>query len=394
MSKKLWRVGSEELEYVRKAINSGLTGKYTKKFELEFANKFNMDYAIAVNSGTSALHACMLALKIGPGDEVIVPPLTFIATAYAPLYVGAIPVFADINPDTFIIDPDRIKEKITKRTKAIIPVSLYGQSAEMDEIMKIAKDYNLKIIEDNAECVMGKYKNKIVGSIGDVSIFSMQRSKHLTTGDGGVILTNNEDIAEKCRKYADLGYRTLTAKPISNEDIKDKIQQPDYKRHELVGYNFRMAEVCAAMGLGQLNKIDYLIKNRIQIATLYMEAIEGCNWLIPQKTPEYIVNSYWTFVMKLDEEKANISWKQFRNLYLKNGGDKFYGAWSLNYLEPSLIGKEFEENNIVYEQGLCPIAEDVQPKLIQLKTNFKELDYGIIQAKVLKDTISEISNNL
>ena len=134
----------------------------------------------------------------------------------------------------------------------------------------------------------------------------------------GVISTNNEDIAEKCRKYADLGYRTLTAKPISNEDIKDKIQQPDYKRHELVGYNFRIAEVCAAMGLAQLNKIDYLIKNRIQIANLYMQAIEGCNWLIPQKTPEYIVNSYWTFAMKLDEEKANISWNQFRNLYLKN----------------------------------------------------------------------------
>jgi len=149
MSKKLWRVGAEELEYVRQAIEGGLTGKFTKKFEARFAEKFGVAYAISVNSGTSALHTAMLALDIGPGDEVIVPPLTFIATAYAPLYVGAVPIFADVDPDTFNIDPYEIEAKITPRTKAISTVSLYGLPPDLDKIERIAKKYNLKIIEDN-----------------------------------------------------------------------------------------------------------------------------------------------------------------------------------------------------------------------------------------------------
>ena len=348
MKGKLWRVGDLELEYIKKAIEKGLTGKLTKEFELKFAEKFNVEYAIAVNSGTSALHASMLALGIGPGDEVIVPPLTFIATAYAPLYVGAVPIFADIDPQTFNIDPDEIEAKITPRTKAIIPVSLYGLSPEMDRIMEIARNYGLKVIEDNAQCIMGKYNDRIVGTIGDISIFSLQRSKHLTTGDGGIIVTNNELLAEKCRKYADLGYRTLTAKPISNEELKENIQQPDFRRHELIGYNFRMPEVCAAMGLGQLEKLDELIEKRIKIAELYAQEVKDCEWLVPQKVPEGISHMYWAFVLKLDTDKKNITWSRFRECFLRHGGDSFYGAWRLNYLEPSLEGKEFPDNNIKY----------------------------------------------
>ena len=173
-------------------------------------------------------------------------------------------MFADINSETFNIDPGLIEEKITHRTKAIVTVSLYGLPPEMNSIMDIAKRYKLRVLEDNAQCVLGKYENKIAGTIGDISIFSLQRSKHLTTGDGGVIITSDESLAEKCRKFADLGYRTLTAKSITNEDIKEKIQQPDFKRHDLIGYNFRMPEVCAAMGLAQLDKIDDLIQKRIK----------------------------------------------------------------------------------------------------------------------------------
>ena len=224
MSKKLWRVDELELEYVKEAIDTGLTGVMTKRFEARFAEKFDSKYAVAVNSGTSALHAALLALGVGPGDEVIVPPLTFIATTYAVLYVGAIPVFSDINSETFNIDPGLVEEKITSRTKAIVTVSLYGLPPEMNSIMDIAKRYKLKVLEDNAQCVLGKYENKIAGTIGDISIFSLQRSKHLTTGDGGVVITSDESLAEKCRKFADLGYRTLTAKSITNEDIKEKIQ--------------------------------------------------------------------------------------------------------------------------------------------------------------------------
>ena len=191
MKKNLWRVGKLEKKYVNLAIDGGLTGKYTKEFEKLVCEKFGCRYAIAVNSGTSALHVSMLALGIGIGDEVIVPPLTFIATAYAPIYVGATPIFVDIDPDTFNIDTNKIVSKITKKTKAIIPVSLYGLPSDLISIKHIAKKYNLKIIEDNAECVFGKINDKTVGNFGDISIYSLQRSKHLTSGDGGIITTND-----------------------------------------------------------------------------------------------------------------------------------------------------------------------------------------------------------
>ncbi len=390
MSKKLWRVGTEELKYVQQAIEGGLTGEFTKTFEARFAEKFGVDYAIAVNSGTSALHAAMAALNIGPGDEVIVPPLTFIATAFAPLFVGAVPVFADVDPQTFNIDPNDIRKKITTKTKAIITVSLYGLSPEMDQIMEIARHHGLKVVEDNAQCVLGQYKGQIVGTLGDISIFSLQRSKHLTSGDGGIAITNNEKVAKKFRKFADLGYRTLTAKPISNENFKETIQRPDFKRHEFVGYNYRMPEVCAAMGLAQLDKMEELLEKRIAIAELYDKAIQGCDWLVPQKTPEELVHSYWTYVMTLDVKQKPITWLDFREGFRNNGGDRFYGAWSLSYLEPALDGMKFPDHDIHYSKGLCPIAEALQPYLIQLKTNFESLDDAKKQAIALKKTIEHV----
>ncbi len=391
MSKKLWRVDNSELGYVKRAIDSGLTGEFTKNFEVKFAEKFDSEYAIAVNSGTSALHVAMLALGIKAGDEVIVPPLTFIATAYAVLYVGAIPIFADIDPDTLNIDPKRIEEKITHRTRAIITVSIYGLPPEMDAIVKIAEKHKLKIVEDNAQCVLGKYNGKIAGTIGDISIFSMQRSKHLTSGDGGVVVTSNQNLAEKCRKYADLGYRTLTAKPITNEDIKDTIQQPDYKRHELIGYNFRMPEVCAAMGISQLDKVDGLVQMRVEIASLYAEVIKECDWLTQQLVADNIQHSYWCYTLKLDTSKKNVSWHDFRECFMANGGENFYGAWSLSYLEPSLLGMKFSDIDLEYKEGLCPVAESIQPNLIQLKTNFENIFYAKGQAKALSKTIEELN---
>jgi len=227
--------------------------------------------------------------------------------------------------------------------------------------------------------------------LGDISIFSFQRSKHLTSGDGGVAITNDEKVAEKFRKFADLGYRTLTAKPISNENFKEILQRPDFKRHEFVGYNFRMPEVCAAMGLAQLDKIEILLEKRVAIAALYEKAIQKCEWLIPQKTSEEIVHSYWTYVMKLDVKQKSITWHEFRDGFRKNGGDRFYGTWSLSYLEPALEGMDFPDHGIRYERGLCPVAESLQPYLIQLKTNFEDIRYANQQAEALSLTIEQFS---
>jgi len=391
MSKKLWRVGHRELDYIKEAIDSGLTGIMNQRLEEKFAEKFGVKYAIGVNSGTSALHCCLAAMGIGPGDEVIVPPLTFISPAFAVLYLGGVPVFADIDPDTFTIDPEDIRKKITPRTKAIIPVALYGLPADMDPIMEIAASNNLFVLEDSAESILGKYKGSFSGTIGDMGIFSFERSKHITTGNGGMIITNNEELAERARRFSVLGYSSLKAGAYETKPSKDVIQDPDFSRHLFVAPNYRLPEVCAAMALAQLEKLDDFVKMRMEIAKLYNEAVQDCEWLKPQKTPEGLINSYWTYAMKLEGGDREISWQDFRKAYLEEGGDRFYAAWKLSYMEPALAGMEFKENNIKYEKGLCPVAEGIQPKLIQLKTNYGRIEYAKEQASALERAIKKLN---
>lgn len=389
IDKTLWQVGDEEFNCIKKALKAGLRGEYNKQLEHEFAKKFRSKFAISVNSGTSALHSALYACGIKQEDEVIVPPLTFAAPAFAALMLGAVPVFADVDPETFNINPEEIKRKITKRTKAIIPVSLYGLPVEIDTIMDIAKKNNLKVIEDNAECMLGKYKGRVAGQIADISIFSFEKTKFMITGNGGMITTNDEKLAERARKFSILGYTTLSARENSFKKELDKVQHPNFKRHEIVGFNYRLPEICAAMALPQLKKLESLVRMRQKIAKLYENAIKECEWLTPQKTPSGFVHSYWTYVVKLDTNK--VSWENFRKVFIELGGERFYGAWSINYLEPVLKGKSFPNHNVKYEAGLCPIAESLQPKLIQLKTNFGNLEYARRQAAILKQTIKTFS---
>lgn len=389
MSKKLWRVDKEEVEYVRQAVDGGLKGEFNKRLEQEWSDKFGVQYAIGVNSGTSALHCALFACGVERGDEVIVPPLTFIAPAFAASQLGAIPVFADVDPDTFNIDPQDIEKRITPKTKAIVAVSLYGLPADMDPIMALAKKHNLKVVEDNAECIFGKYKGRIAGTIGDMSIFTFERSKHLTTGIGGMITTNDEQLAERARKFSILGYTTLSARQDSFKGDLDRVQHPSFKRHEFIGFNYRLPEVCAAMAVAQLEKLDMLVKLRQDIAKLYEKAIQGCKWLKAQKTPAGYENSFWTFVMKLDTNQ--VSWEDFRKAFVELGGERYYGAWSINYLEPAYAGPDSPTHRPEYKIGLCPIAEELHPRLIQLKTNFGDLDYAQKQADLLAQTIKKLS---
>jgi len=383
MKRRLWRVGKEELKYIKEVIDSGLSGGMNSRLEEAFAKKFGVNFAIGVNSGTSALHSALFAADVKPGDEVITTPLTFAAPALAVLQQGAIPVFADIDPDTLNIDPGDVQKKITKRTRAIIPVALYGLPSDLDPIMKLAQEHNLMVIEDNAECFLGKYKGRIAGTIGHMSIFSFERSKHITTGNGGMIITNDEELAVKARKFSVLGYATLTAKQASYKAAKDTVQHPDFLRHELAGYNYRLPEICAAMALAQLEKLEMFVEKRQKIAEIYNQGVGNCEWLIPQKTPDCCTHTYWTYALKLQKNEKR-SWRDFRQTYLEQGGDRFYAAWMVNYLEPVF-------QNLGYEKGLCPVAEDLQKRLIQLKTNYRTLGQARKQAAALKRTIGRLS---
>lgn len=391
MSNVTWRINEKELEYIKKALDSGLEGKMNQQLEEAFAKKFGVKYAIGVNSGTSALHSCLAAMRVGQGDEVIVPPLTFSSVAFSAIYLGAVPVFADVDPETFNIDPNEVKKKITSRTKAIIAVALYGLPADMDLIMETAKRHNIFAIEDCAECCLGKYKGRLAGTTGDMSIFSFERSKHMTTGNGGMIITNNDELAERARKFSVIGYSTLKAGAYEAKPPKDLIQDPNFDRHLFIGPNYRLPELCAAMAIAQLEKLDKFVEKRIKISELYAEAVKGCDWLKPQKTPEGFINSYWTYAMKLEGDERNISWHDFRKAFLKEDGDPFYAAWKLSYMEPALLGMSFKENHIKYEKGLCPVAEELQLRMIQLKTNYGSIEYAKKQAAALKRTIRKLS---
>lgn len=390
MQSSLWRVGEEEVRYIREAIEGGLSGRFNTLLEDTFAQKIGTEYAIGVNSGTSALHCALWAAGVGEGDEVIVPPITFAAPAMAVLQAGGTPVFADVDPKTFTVDPEDVHRKITNATKAIVPVALYGVTADLDPILDAAQQRGIAVIEDNAQCYLGKYKGRTAGTIGDAAIYSFERSKHITCGNGGIVVTNNEALAERIRKFSVLGYASLSAKKASYKSDKDIIQHPSFKRHQYIGFNYRLPEICAAMLLAQVEKLDKFVELRRQIGKVYADAVAECSWLYPQYVPDGYTTSCWTYVMALAHD---VPWEDFRRVFRELGGDRYYGAWGVNYLEPAFKDIRKADGSPMYSEGLCPVAEDLQPRLIQLKTNYCGMEQAEVQAEILRNTIVILSGS-
>ncbi len=372
------------LEVLRSEFRTSKGAHMVRRLEDAFARTFGVEYAISFVNGTATMHAALAAAGVGPGDEVIVPPLTMASTSFAVLHAGALPVFADIHPETWTIDPDSIREHITERTKAIIPVAIYGLSPDMDPIMDIAREHNLFVLEDDAQCFLGRYKGRLVGTLGHAASFSFQSSKHMTSGEGGMVITNDRDLADRIRRFNSLGYAAVGAD--QPKISKDEIQDPNYARHVSIGWNYRMSEVCAAVALGQLERLPFLVALRQKAAAYYAQAVEGCDWLTPQKVPEGYEHAYWTYVLRLDRD--DITWHDFRRKYIEFGGEPFYGAWRLTYLEPAFRGKRFADYQWqTFEPGLCPVAEATQPRLIQLPTNYFSEAEMEKQAEALARTI-------
>src|SRR3989344_339700 len=406
---KIKRIGKRERKYVEEVLKTDFANSKScgilERFEKAFAKKFHAECAIAHANGTCTLHSALYAAGVRAGDEVITTPLTFASTWMTVLHADAVPVFADVVEDTFQIDPKKIEKLITPRTKAITTVALYGLAPEMDEIMAIAEEHNLMVIEDNAQCFLAKYKGRIVGSIGHLSSFSLQSTKHMSAGEGGLVCVNESDVAEdmadNIRRFSVLGYKNLSRAKglVSKEDI----QSPNYERHIQMGYNYRMSELCAAVGLGQLEHLDELVQRRIDSANLFIDAIGDCKWLKPQKTPKHSTNSYWALAARLT--RADIPWAEFRKKFMEFGGDGIYGTWKVAYQEPmlqnatrNLSGKEkvikatHKGKLQKYEAGLCPVAERVQKQILAFKTNYWDWSRAERQARILKKTISYYGN--
>ena len=387
------RISNLEKKYVMEALeNEFETSKnsiFNNRLEEVFAEKFHSKYAIGHCNGTATLHVALLSCGIGRGDEVIVPPLTMSSTSIPVVLCGAIPVFADCDLDTFQISTDSIEKCITEKTKAIITVSLYGLAPDYDEILSICKKHNLTLIEDNAQCFLGEYKGKLVGEFGDFASYSFQASKHITSGEGGMLTTNNKELADKARQFNCLGYAGVSAE--QGKITKNDIQDPQYSRHVSFGYNYRMSELQAACALGQLERIEELVQKRIEVASVFDETIENQNILKRQVEPKGCKNSYWSYSLVLDTNNPTKDWYTFRDLFQKNGGDGYYAAWKLSYNEPAYQNVLQKQSGIwqVYDENCCPNAEYLQKRMIQLKTNYWDIEEAKEQANILKKTIDD-----
>lgn len=281
-------LGGNEKKYVLDCLETGWIsslGKYVPEFEQEFSSFCSRKFGVSVANGTVALQLALMALDIREGDEVIVPDLTFVATANAVSYTGAKPVFVDSEPDTWNMDPSRIEEKITKKTKAIIPVSLFGHPCDMDPILEIAKDHELFVIEDAAEAHGSEYKGRKSGSFGDVSCFSFYGNKIITTGEGGMCVTDNEKLANEMRFLKDHG--------MSSE-----------KRywHSKVGFNFRMTNIQAAIGVAQLEQIGKFIESKRKIARQYNSLLKDVKGIsLPPEMP-WAKSVYWMYSILVGDD--------------------------------------------------------------------------------------------
>ncbi len=331
-------IGDEEIRAVEAVLRSGFITQHekTKEFEERFSSYIGKKYGIAVSSGTAALMIALDALGIKEGDEVITTPFTFSATSNSILYTGARPVFADINPKTFNIDPEMVEKKITKKTKAVLAVHLYGNPCNIKALQDICYEHGLLFIEDAAQAHGAEYNGKKAGSFGDASCFSFYATKNIVTGEGGMILTDSEDIDKKTRVIRNHG-------------------QTSQYTHEFLSYNFRMTDINAAIGIVQLKKLDELNEKRAENAAFFTKELSGLDWL---ETP-------------VVERNAISSWHQYTIKVLNGKRDEFVEYMKENgiicrvyYNEPVYMQPIYK--SMGFKEGLCPIAERVSKEVVSI----------------------------
>ena len=339
------------------------TGPGIGKFEEEFAEYVGTKYAVAVSSGTAALHACCFAIGIEEGDEVITTPFTFAASANCVLYCGGIPVFADIAINKYNIDPNEIEKKITPNTKAVIPVHFAGQPCDMEKIHYVAGKYGLKVIEDAAHASGADYYGKKIGSLSDMTIFSFHPVKHMTTCEGGMITTNNEELYKKIK-----GFRAycLTKDP---EQLKDKTDGPWHYEVQGLGYNYRISDVMCALGRSQLKKMDKFVSKRREVAARYNEELEDVEGIILPYQKDGCNSSWHLYTIQVEDNRRLEVYTKMKEAGI--GVD-------VHYL-PVYKHPYYQENG--YKDVCCPNAEKVYSQILSIpifyKLSYEEQTYVI-----------------
>ena len=330
-------------QYVLQALKSGVLsmGPFIDRFEKAFAKAVGSKYACAVSSGTAGLHIALIAAGIGPGDEVITSPFSFIASANAILYVGATPVFVDIDPKTYNIDVSKIEKAITARTKAILPVHIFGQPAQMDEVVRIAGKHNLAIIEDACESLRAEYRGVQAGTFGVAGIFAFYANKQMTTGEGGMVVTNS--------KRMDGLFRSLR-----NQGRAPNMQWLD---HERLGYNYRMDEMSAALGLAQVEQLDFLVEKRKELAAWYTQDLASLGAVETPYTGPGSTHTWFVYVVRI-KNKRIIRDKVIEDLAKA-------GVYTKPYL-PSIHLFSFYKEKFGYTEGDYTVSERVSGSTLAL----------------------------
>ena len=383
-------IGQEEMIAVRRVLKSGslsgfygswgnefLGGKEVRSFEKEWEDRFKVPHAISVNSAASGLFAAMGAIGLSPGDEVIVPPYTMSATAMAPLIYGGIPVFVDIEPDTFCLDVEKVIQAFTPKTKAVLAVNLFGHPAELSRLRRETQSRGIFLVEDNAQGPLASEHGKYAGTVGDIGIFSLNYHKHIHTGEGGVCVTRDPELALRLQAIRNHAENIVEPAP-----IRDPIN--------MIGFNYRMTELSAAVGRAQLRRIDHLVSERQILAEALSEGLSGLEGItVPHVRPD-CRHVYYVWAFRVREE-LGISRETFSQALQKAGFPHFKGYVRPLYFLPAFqkriaVGREgwpFTLTDRQYGQGLCPVTERMYEKeLICFETCAYRVD-----SKARKDLI-------
>ena len=358
-------IEQEEIDEVVDTLKSGWlgTGPKVKKFEVDFGNYKSAKYAIALNSCTAALHLAMRAIGIKNGDEVIVPTMTFAATANSVIHAGGTPVLADCERDTLNLDPKEVEKKITPNTKAIIPVHFAGRPCNMDAITAIAKKHNLKVIEDCAHAIESEYHEKKTGTFGDIGCFSFYVTKNIVTGEGGMAITDNEDYASQIKVLALHGM---------SKDAWRRFGDEGYKHYQVVysGHKYNMMDIQAAIGIHQLKRVESYWKRREEIWNKYNEVFNGLPVFLPAAAEPNTRHAYHLYTLLLDLDKLSIS----RDRFLDEMAQRNIGV-GVHYIALHL--HPFYQKEFGYQRGDFPNAEWISDRTVSIPISPKLSDEDV-----------------
>jgi len=368
------RFGIEELKQLEEALNQNTlfywAGHKVKEFTKKFADMYGMNYCVAASSGTAAIHVALATVGVTAGDEVIVAPITDMGSIIGILFQNAIPVFADLEPYTFNMSAKSIEEKITDKTKAILVVHLAGNAADMDAIMDVAHRHSIKVVEDCAQSYLSYYKGKLVGTIGDIGCFSLNDFKHISAGDGGMLILNNEDYYKKALRFADKNYDRLSGDPAAMRKVP------------FLAPNYRMSELQGAVAIAQLDRLEMICTKRNEFGDRITNEIAGLKGIYPPQVIKGGKSSYWFYMFRIDESEMKVSRSEFSAALQAEGIPNSEGYIPACIYEYDLLANKnaFPESDIPFSinhtaseveycKGMCPVAEEILNTSIRVYIN-------------------------